>query len=77
MKNNGGLVHGWGKKQLLWSETWSTGGGRLTYLQSLQTLAGQSGVAFTPWVAVPGEYTLDLLRHSTSATRHGEAVCRT
>ncbi|GFX59467.1 uncharacterized protein TNCV_2342031 [Trichonephila clavipes] len=50
------------EKQLLWSETWSTGGGRLTYLQSLETLAGQSGVAFTPWVAVPGEYPLDLLR---------------
>ncbi|GFT62120.1 uncharacterized protein TNCV_3812711 [Trichonephila clavipes] len=43
-----------------------------------QTLAGHSGVAFTPWVTLPGEYTPDVLRplRPVSPPRQDEAVCR-
>ncbi|GFX39251.1 hypothetical protein TNCV_3859751 [Trichonephila clavipes] len=48
-----------------------------TKLRCLQTLAEQSGVAFTPWLALLGGYTLDVLHppHPVSPLRH-ESVRR-
>ncbi|GFW41876.1 hypothetical protein TNCV_5851 [Trichonephila clavipes] len=48
----------------------------LTWLLHLQALAEQNGVAFTPWVALPGVDTPDVHRPRTPP-RHFEAACRT
>ncbi|GFS73027.1 hypothetical protein TNCV_1277381 [Trichonephila clavipes] len=51
----------------------------LIWLLHLQALAEQNGVAFTPWVALPGVDTPDVHRPLRPGTppRHFEAACRT
>ncbi|GFY11099.1 hypothetical protein TNCV_4470851 [Trichonephila clavipes] len=51
----------------------------LIWLLHLQALAEQNGVAFTPWVALPGVDTPDVHRplHPGTPPRHFEATCRT
>ncbi|GFY22003.1 hypothetical protein TNCV_3296471 [Trichonephila clavipes] len=51
----------------------------LIWLLHQQALAEQNGVAFTPWVALPGVNTPDVHRplHPGTPPRHFEVACRT
>ncbi|GBN97681.1 hypothetical protein AVEN_272676-1 [Araneus ventricosus] len=67
-----------GKKQLQF-QTWYHMGRSLTLPLCLLVLAGNNGVAFTPWVALPGEITPDVQHPLLPGTPpcHDEATNRT